>query len=380
MATAEEPKATTQPKTTTASSSSSSSSSSSKPVSQGTGYSAEIKEQQAQQAAEARARQEAEDRARAIEAERQRAEQARQNYARSIGGIAQGIRGQYETMIGQLPGMQSGAEANIAEQYGALSRGLGQQLESGKQTIDTLRSDVEARKNQSINEMARQMRSALQASQMQLGAMGAGNTSASELMLPYAFTKETGRQGAGIASQANQQMSDLDKEYIGIESQYNAGLQELDLWKSNSLNEVRNYYGQELSRLQQAKAGASQYELERIAELEMNTLMNAEQTLRQLEAESRNRQVELNNWAMEREAFLQDEARRLAAENVVLQPTYQTYTPTYTTPNANIQQQYQQRQTEIPFMPMARTTEEERRLAPTNVMARNYTPQGIRYS
>ena len=141
---------------------------------------------------------------------------------------------------------------------------------------------------------------------MQLGAMGAGDTSASQVMAPFAYTKMAGKEFGGIARQANEQYGTIDQKNIDLEQEYGQLYNQTELEKASSIESIKSEVGQQIARIREMIPQVDAQRAQALAGLEQSLLTQAQQALTQIQAEDRQKKDNLQQWALQRVAQLQD--------------------------------------------------------------------------
>ena len=267
------------------------------------------------------------------EAERQ-AREARE-------GILSGIESAYSDYIRQLDemagfyGQREQEDVASAQQKGQLmEEELGTQKAGAEQQIDLYKQDVETRKRTSLEELAQNLRNLLKATQMRLGALGAGSSSASQVIAPWAIAKQGARAGAQVIGSANQQLADLDKKMIDVKTTYETQLSQIRRWVSDKIDQIRQTYDYYRAQLADLKRQAPIEKQNAINQLNQALLSNAISQINMYKQAALQYALTLDAWAKERSATLQEMKNQLAKT-----AEYQVQTPTYE-PLKGIEQQY----------------------------------------
>ncbi len=190
-----------------------------------------------------------------------------------------------DSLLAQYPQWQQADEQLVGDSYGSQITGLQQGMSAANQKLDTSKTQVADRTKETIAKQTQNLRNILKASQTQLSAMGSGDSSATEKMLPYAYAKMGAKEQGSIYKQANQQYADIDKQAVDVQSQYNQGVQQADQWKSNSLMAIRDKYTPQIARIQEMKARVPLDKQQALASLETSLLSQARQDLSNIEAQ-----------------------------------------------------------------------------------------------
>jgi hypothetical protein len=230
-------------------------------------------------------------------------EEAQRREAEARAAIEGGYAG-YQT---GLQGLQSSYETGKQEELGSAAQtyeqifgGLSEQKAANLEKLEAGKGAVNTRQAQSIQDLQQNLSNVLRGATMQFGAMGAGDTSATRVMLPYAYTKLAGVQEGGIRRQANDQLFQIDQQARDTELQYSQMWRQSEVDKENQLQTIRNYYGDAIRNVQTAMAQAPLDKARDLASLSQALLSEAQSNLRQLEAESRQRVETIKNWAIQR--------------------------------------------------------------------------------
>lgn len=217
------------------------------------------------------------------------------------------INAGYDSYATGLQGLQAGLEKSRDEELGSTNKtyeqifgGLDEEKATNLSKLDANRKAVEARKAQSIKDLQQNLSNTMRASSMQFGAMGAGDTSATRVMLPYAYTKLAGVQEGGIARQASDQMFDIDQQEKDTQLEYSKMWRQTEVDKESRLSEVTSYYSDAIRNIQAAIVQAPADKARDLAALSSQLLQEAQTNLRQLEAEDRQRKENVKSWASNR--------------------------------------------------------------------------------
>lgn len=193
-------------------------------------------------------------------------------------------------------------DANFGNSLNALSTARDQ----GLNKLNVSRDNVNQMSTSSIRDLEQDMRNQMMATNMQLGAMGAGDSSASQIMAPYAFSKLGSNARADILGQRNTQLNDIQLKESDLITAYDTEKSTIETEKNNALQQIRSFYRQQLSQLNEAKMNADDMEMEAISNLETGLLDRALNELSSVQDYVRQRQAELDTWTRNRLAQLND--------------------------------------------------------------------------
>jgi hypothetical protein len=229
------------------------------------------------------------------------------------------IEGGYSAYENNLKGLESDFTQSETEDIGSASKvyeqifgGLTEQKTTNLDKLAAGRTAVDTRKAQSIKDLQQNLGNTMRAASMNFGAMGAGDTSATRVMLPYAYTKLAGAQEGSIAKQANDQQFDIDQEERDTNLQFSDMWRQTEIEKETQINGIKQYYGDAIRNVKSALAQAPLDKSRDLAALSQSLLAEAQSNLRQLEAEDRSRKEQVRTWATNRMSQLNDMKLSLA--------------------------------------------------------------------
>lgn len=231
------------------------------------------------------------------DAERARREQeARDNISRGFDQYERNLQGLIPTYQDQMNTALGSAEA----QYQNIFGGLQQQKQSSLDKLQGQAGQVKTMAANSIEDLKRNLNQTVRGMGMQLGAMGAGDTSATQVMMPYAYAKLAGVQEGGIQRQQNDQLFQISQAEQETENQFNTLWGQTETEKINSLQNIRDTYGGYINNVRNAIANAPVERAQALQGLLEGLLTEASNKLTALESQDRQYKASLQDWAMGR--------------------------------------------------------------------------------
>lgn len=225
--------------------------------------------------------------------------------------IRAGIESVYQDLISSLDrqaGLYNQYEqqdiGRLQEAYQTLISGIGSERQAAEQKLGLARSDVEARKKTGMEEIAQNLRNLLKATGMQLGAMGAGSSSAAEVIAPYALSKEASRAQAQVIRGANEQLAEIDRKMIDVQNVYDSEKNKVDMWLNERQQAIADTYRQLKTAIEDAKRTASSERQAALNALDISLLNNAIAQSNALEQYAINYRQQVEQWARDRLAQL----------------------------------------------------------------------------
>lgn len=196
--------------------------------------------------------------------------------------------------------------SQVGDTYNTIFGGLDQAKQAGMNKLGMAREEVGRRSANSIQDLKQNLNQVMRNTGMQLGAMGAGDTSASQVMAPYAYTKMAGQEFGGIQRQANDQFGQIDQKGVDLEQEYGQMYNQTEIEKSQQIEMIRSEVGSQIARIREMIPQVDAQRAQALAGLEQSLLGQAQQQLMQIQAEDRQRKDSLQQWALQRVAQLQD--------------------------------------------------------------------------
>lgn len=231
----------------------------------------------------------------------------RENAIRSnINNIYGGISNRINDFRNNLPTWQQEDMNTLGQTVGSIRDQLGTAKQGALDKLDTFRTDVGTREKLGIDKVQENLRNLQRATQMQLGAMGAGSSSASEVLAPYALQKQATRGIGDIVTGANQQYADLDRQTIDVNTQYDTQSQQINQWEAEQKQSITDRIRAFQQAVLDAQNSNDQARLQALNSLEASLMNSAQQKLDQIQAFAMNERASLQDWARNRMSQLND--------------------------------------------------------------------------
>lgn len=236
-----------------------------------------------------------------------RERQAREQAAGIFDPLAESFGNQLSGLSSELDSLRGGVERGFEAGRGLIDS----QLQRAFNTLGQQETSTRENTQKSLRSLAEDQRNTTTSLARQLGARGAGDTSAGD----YA-SAAIGRQGLkqrGGALEAQQEairgIENQRVEAQRIADQENLRLQQA---KEQQLNSLTQDYGRIMRELDTAKATASSDEQRYIADRQNQLRDRLTQQLSNLESEVRNRRAALDDWSQKQQIELQNSLSRIA--------------------------------------------------------------------
>lgn len=217
--------------------------------------------------------------------------------------ISNGFNSIYSTldsMSNLIPQQQQESYDFLNQKYDYQKQALDAAKTGAITGLDQSKQQVANRAAQSSADVATNLRNMLKASAMQLGASGAGNSSATDIMAPYAYSKLASQNTASINKQANDQYLDIDKKTTDVKTTYDTQIASLGTWLTDAQTQVKQYYMDKLDQIKQAKMTADQNKMQALNSLESGLLAQAQNQLSVIDNRAAQYAQSIQQWAQDR--------------------------------------------------------------------------------
>lgn len=186
---------------------------------------------------------------------RQQAEQQRIQTTNTINSTFAAPVANFDALYADLDRTKAFNEGQIESQYGTSRGGLDLSYNQGTENLNKSQAGVDYTKSSSLRELGSNLDSAMRARLSQIGAKGAGSSSAGYQLAMGIH--DTGDQARGsLIDQAGQQYGaiDLSRKHLG--EQHDQAIKQLDDWKIGEIAKITNDYLTSKAQLDREKAGA----------------------------------------------------------------------------------------------------------------------------
>lgn len=189
-----------------------------------------------------------------------------------------GLRSVFDTLNPQ----QDAATLNVNNQYQNQSNSLQGQLAIGQRNLGLAGQQVQDSKAKSLDDLKRQVQTQGMSYQNQLGAYGAGDSSANGL-IQQALSGMASRNRGNVLENAGQQQQGIDLQGQDLNTEFQNNLKSLDDWKSSSLNDIATKFLQQKQAIQTQMQSADADRYQALAQADASYTQRAIQQLAQLE-------------------------------------------------------------------------------------------------
>lgn len=195
----------------------------------------------------------------------------------------------YETQLGglnhQLAQLGQQRDVNnlqLQQQFQNSQNALNTQHAQGVRNLDFSQNQLQQSRAQSLADIAKQVEQMGMGYNNQLGALGAGNSSAS-MMINRALAQQAANNRGSVIRDASQQQQGLDMQRADLEQNYQDQIGALNQWKQQQVNDLINSYNDNYQKLQEAIANAKGQEAQQLAQYQPQLIQSAIDALSNLQ-------------------------------------------------------------------------------------------------
>lgn len=188
--------------------------------------------------------------------------QANINYVNQVFDTKQaGLQSQLDS----LPGQQAAGERQITGQYNLKNTRLGEDYNTGVKNLQASGNKVQAERERGLKSLSDQLRQQAMSYNNQLGAMGAGDSSASGL-INFALGQQSSRNRGDLLRNASDQATAINTQAENLNTSYQRNVKDLETWKTDKLNEIAIQFANIKNQIANEMANASAERQQQLAQ------------------------------------------------------------------------------------------------------------------
>jgi len=212
-------------------------------------------------------------------------------YEQYLNSLYSGLSGAYDRMSGDLQPMYDRRAQSINDMANSQSANIDLQQQAGLDTLGTQREGVMTNQARNLKDLSNAISQSYNTFSNQLGNMGAGDSSASRVMLPYALSRTEAQQRGQVNRTTADKIGEIDARETQLKNtvmQEKNTLEQAKMSELASLGEWFDNAKMQISqmRLQDAKAAGETY---------MNMAL---QQLNRIQSNYDAKQSALDSWAI----------------------------------------------------------------------------------
>lgn len=187
-----------------------------------------------------------------------------------------------QSVLDTLQPQQDSANLQVSNQYQNQANTLQTQQAQGHRNLDMAQGQVDEGKARSLNDLRNQVQTMGMSYNNQLGAYGAGDSSAAGL-IQQALSGMASKNRANVMDSAGQQTQQIQLQGQDLDTEFQNNMKSLDDWKAASLNDIATKFLQQRQAIQQQMVGANADRYQALAQADASYTNQAIQQLAQLE-------------------------------------------------------------------------------------------------
>lgn len=207
--------------------------------------------------------------------------------------------------MGLLPEEQRSQEDKLGNLYSSSLTDINAGRDKSIDQLEQSRKRAQEQQVNTLRDLENNLRNSFLAGNTYLGSIGGGSSSASD-MLSYALTKAGSKNRTSIQNQAQQIYADIDNRISDVGRTAQDEIKKLDDWKNNQLLDIGDYIREKRNALEQMVSQGRIDKARALQELNTNVFNVAQQRLAQLDNAVMQWNQAIGQWALSRQAQLND--------------------------------------------------------------------------
>lgn len=196
----------------------------------------------------------------------------------------------YANLENQLTPWKQQQEQGIQDIYNNSLQDINLQKDAGLSSLNNQRGRVETNQVRNLKDLASAMGQSFNSYANQLGVMGAGDSSAAKVMLPYALSRTEAQQRGEITRGSQDAYSGIDERESNLHNMVLQETNNLNKAKMQEMNSIADWFNN-------AKYQIAQMKGQDVRGMAENVLMQALQAADQVNQQYTARQNSLRDWA-----------------------------------------------------------------------------------
>lgn len=221
-----------------------------------------------------------------------------------------GLRAQLSTLDPQ----RQAAELQIGNEYQTKNNRLAEDKTVGLNNLDQSRAQIADSRLRGLSDIARQLQQQGSSYNNQLGAVGAGDSSAAQLV-NFALGQQASNARGDLVRNASQQSQAVDQQQADLIRNYERNKQDLDTWKTQQLTDIAAKFLNIKNQIQNDMANADMERQQQLAQYDAAVTQSALQRLSDIQTSYQQQANQLND--LYKNTF--------APKDIAVDPTLQQY-------------------------------------------------------
>lgn len=197
----------------------------------------------------------------------------------------------YDKMSGDLNPMYDRRKQGIEDIYNSGVQNIDLQGQAGQDTLNTQRQGVETNQVRSLKDLSNAITQSYGSFSNKLGNMGAGDSSASRVMLPYALSRTEAQQRGQLNRTTADQMSKINESEAKLKSDVMIEKNKLEQGKIGEMGALGEWFDNAKMQISQMRLGDAKAAGEQV-------MSQALSRLNQIQTNYDNKASALQSWAV----------------------------------------------------------------------------------
>lgn len=208
----------------------------------------------------------------------------------ALAGYRNTANSTFNALEGQLDPWRQQSEGYINEQHALGMQDIQSQQQAGMDQLGAQRQRVETNQVRNLKDLANAISQSYNTFSNQLGVMGAGDSSAANVMLPYALSRMEAQQRGGINRASSDAYSGIDDRETQLGHMVTQETNKLNQARMSEMSRLADWFNNARMQVTQMRGNAARAMAE-------NVLQEAINRARSIEDQYAARQNSLRDWA-----------------------------------------------------------------------------------
>lgn len=192
-----------------------------------------------------------------------------------------GLQGQLQTMDPQ----EQAANLQVQNQWQNRMNDLNTGLAQGQRNLNFATDQVNQGKAHSLDDLSRMIQQAHMSYNNQLGAMGAGDSSAAGL-INQALAGQASKNRGNVLQNANGQLGQIGMQQQDLQTSFEQSHRDIDAWKQSTLQDLITNFAQQRNQIRSAMQDADLSRQQQLAQYDSTLTQSVMDRLSQIESQT----------------------------------------------------------------------------------------------
>lgn len=227
-------------------------------------------------------------------------------YEQYLNNLYSSLGSAYDKMSGELNPMYDRRKQGIEDIYNSSLQNIDLQGQAGQDTLNTQKQGVETNQVRNLKDLANAITQSYGTFSNQLGNMGAGDSSASRVMLPYALSRTEAQQRGQINRTTADKIGEINARESALKNSVMQEKNKLDQAKMGEMASLGEWFDNAKMQISQMRLGDAKAAGEQIMTQALNRL-------NQIQSNYDSKAQALQSWAVSNSQNLSQLKQNMAA-------------------------------------------------------------------